>query len=118
MAFETTITTFFHAANSHNLTALEGLFTDDIEFFFPKTRPLMGKKPVLRFFAILFKQYPRLTFQVHMTIIQSEKAAVHWTNEGTNRKGNPYGNEGVSLLRFENNKICFISDFFKDTENF
>lgn len=118
MTFETTITTFFHAANNHDLTALEGLFTNDIEFFFPKTRPLMGKKRVLRFFAILFRQYPRLTFQVHMTIIQSEKAAVHWTNEGMNRKGDPYENEGVSVLRFENNKISFISDFFKNTEKF
>jgi ketosteroid isomerase-like protein len=53
-----------------------------------------------------------------MAITEQERAAVHWTNKGADRKGGVYENEGVTILRFENGKICFISDFFKDTGKF
>jgi ketosteroid isomerase-like protein len=115
---EKTIKVFFDTANRHDLHEMEGLFTETAEFFFPKTQPLMGKKRVLRFFGILFRQYPELTFRVLMTIIEKDRAAVHWTNKGANRKGDAYENEGVTILQFENGKISYISDFFKDTDKF
>jgi hypothetical protein len=34
---------------------------------------------------------------------------------GEDIKGNPYKNAGVTLLHFNQGKISFISDFFKDT---
>jgi len=49
-------------------------------------------------------------------IQQDDKAAVHWTNQGMNRRKEPYQNEGVTILEMQDGKIRFISDFFKDTE--
>ncbi len=118
MDLRRSIKVFFDAANRHDLHEMEDLFTESAEFYFPKTQPLVGKKRVLRFFGILFRQYPELTFHVLMTITERDKAAVHWTNKGANRKGAAYENEGVTILRFENGKISFISDFFKDTGKF
>jgi hypothetical protein len=45
-------------------------------------------------------------------------SAVHWVNHGSNKRGEPYDNEGVTLLIMEGDKIKWISDFFKDTGKF
>jgi ketosteroid isomerase-like protein len=118
MDFEEIIKAFFAAANRRDLKAMDDLFSEEIEFYFPRTQPLIGKERVLRFFTILFRQYPQLTFHVHMTITEANKGAVHWTNKGANRRGDAYKNEGVTILRLKNNRICFLSDFFKDTGKF
>ena len=113
-----TIDTFFNYLNTRDLNQMEHLLTENAEFYFPKTQPLIGKKRILKFFSILFKQYPELSFQIKKTIIHGNSAAVHWTNQGVNRKKEPYENEGVTLLEAEAGKIRFISDFFKNTEKF
>ncbi|MBL7212038.1 MAG: nuclear transport factor 2 family protein [Desulfobacteraceae bacterium] len=109
---------FFELVNSRDLRRLAGLLTDTAEFYFPKTRPLIGKERILRFFGILFRQYPELVFEIQRTIVQGPWAAVHWTNRGANRRQEPYENEGVTILEMEGSKVKFISDFFKDTEKF
>ena len=86
--------------------------------YFPKTQPLLGKQRISRFFKVLFRQYPELSFEVLRTIAQGSKAAVHWKNRGISRRQEPYENEGVTILEMEGNKIRFITDFFKDTEKF
>ena len=118
MAEELTIDQFFELVNTRDLNMLEQLLTEDAEFYFPKTRPLLGKKQIIRFFRILFRQYPELVFQVQRKIVQRGSAAVHWVNRGANKRGEPYNNEGVTLLEMETGKITFISDFFKDTGKF
>ncbi len=35
-----------------------------------------------------------------------------------NRRKESYKNEGVTILEMEDDRIRFISDFFKDTEKF
>jgi ketosteroid isomerase-like protein len=57
-----------------------------------------------------------LAFKVQRVIYQGDQAAVHWTNQGMNRRQEPYQNEGVTILEMRDNKISYISDFFKDTE--
>jgi hypothetical protein len=64
------------------------------------------------------RQYPELVFDVKGIIVEGERAAVHWTNRGTSRKKEPYENEGVTLLEWEQDGFRFMSDFFKDTEEF
>ena len=118
MAEELTIDQFFELVNTRDLNMLEQLLTEDAEFYFPKTRPLLGKKQIIRFFRILFRQYPELVFQVQRKIVQRGSAAVHWVNRGANKRGEPYNNEGVTLLEMETGRITFISDFFKDTGKF
>ena len=118
MAEELSIDQFFEFVNTRDLTMLEKLLSEDAEFFFPKTKPLVGREQIIRFFRILFRQYPELVFQVHRRIVQRGTAAVHWVNRGVNKRGQPYDNEGVTLLEMESGTITFISDFFKDTGKF
>ena len=112
------VSRFFNLVNERDLSKLEALLMEDSEFYFPKTKPLLGKNRIIRFFKILFHQFPRLEFQIQRTIIQGAKAAVHWSNRGINRRKEPYENEGVTILEIEEGRIKFISDFFKDTEKF
>ena len=118
MLEEHTLVKFFGCINNRDLEQMENLLTVTAEFYFPKTQPLLGRRQIVRFFKILFRQYPELSFQVEGTIIQENRAAVHWTNHGCNRRKEPYENEGVTILEEEGGKIRFMSDFFKDTEKF
>jgi ketosteroid isomerase-like protein len=118
MKIEQTIVKFFEVFNSRDLDLMGDLLLPDAEFYFPKTQPLIGKDRILRFLSILFRQYPELVFEVQRVICQENKAAVHWTNHGHNRRKEPYHNEGVTILELQADKIKFISDFFKDTEKF
>ena len=118
MAENKTIYKFFKMFNAHNVEGMGQLLASEAEFYFPKTQPLIGKERILRFFNILFRQYPQLSFEIQRIIRQESLAAVHWTNRGISRKREPYQNEGVTILEMTADKISFISDFFKDTEKF
>jgi hypothetical protein len=80
--------------------------------------PYSGKNQILRFLNILLHRFPTLEFIVVREIIQENKAAIHWKNRGLKRNQEPYGNEGVTIIETEEDRICFISEFFKDTEKF
>ena len=118
MTEDIVVSRFFSLVNNRDLPKLEALLSDNCEFHFPKTRPLLGKNQIIRFFKILFHRFPQLEFQIQRTIVQGSKAAVHWTNRGMSRRSEPYENEGVTVLEMEDGRIRFISDFFKDTEKF
>ena len=118
MVSESTIRGFFAAVNARDIDAMSGMLRPEAEFYFPKTEPLMGRDRILRFFRILFRQFPELLFEIECVILQGERAAVHWTNRGTSRKGEPYENEGVTLLEWEEDGFRSMSDFFKNTEKF
>ena len=109
---------FFDLVNKRRLKRFEELLTEGAEFYFPKTQPLIGRNQIVRFFGILFRQYPELEFRIHRKIVQGSMAAVHWTNRGVNRRGETYENEGATIIEMEGDKISFISDFFKDTGKF
>jgi ketosteroid isomerase-like protein len=110
---------FFDALNRRDLEQMGGLLAEGAEFYFPKTQPLTGKERILRFFKILFHRYSELLFHVERTIVEGQRAAVHWTNRGVSRKGEPYDNEGVTLFEEgDEGRIVFMSDFFKDTDKF
>ena len=115
---EQILTKFFDSMNRRNLEEMGHLLTEKTIFYFPKTQPLLGKERILKFFKILFRQYPELTFDIQRIIVQENQAAIHWTNKGHNRKSQHYENEGVTLLEMGEAKIQFMSDFFKDTEKF
>jgi len=107
---------FFEVLNHRATEEMRDLLSQDAEFYFPKTQPLIGRERILKFLNILFKQYPELTFKIQRIILQGDQAAVHWTNRGMNRRKESYQNEGVTILEMQDGKISFISDFFKDTE--
>jgi ketosteroid isomerase-like protein len=118
MTPEKIISDFFTCFNSRDLDRMRPMLAENAEFYFPKTQPLLGLDRILKFLHLLFRQYPKLVFTVHRTIVQENRGAVHWTNQGKNRRGEPYENEGMTLLEFEDEKIRYISDFFKDTGKF
>ncbi len=109
---------FFDVINRRDLGRFEGLLAEHAEFYFPKTKPLRGRARILRFFTILFRQYPKLAFDIQRRIVEGDTAAVQWKNHGLNRRNEPYENEGVTILEMEEAGVVFISDFFKDTSKF
>lgn len=118
MPDEQIVQKFFEVFNNRDTEKMATLLNSNAEFFFPKTRPLIGKDRILKFLGILFRQYPQLTFTIQRVIKQGQQAAVHWTNQGFNRHKESYQNEGVTILEMQNGKISYISDFFKNTEKF
>lgn len=112
------VTRFFELFSTQSLNQMGDLLKEDARLFFPKTQPLMGKEKILKFFQILFRQYPQLTFTICHTIVQEDKVAVHWKNKGITRKNESYENEGVTLFFFEDGMVTQMSDFFKDTGKF
>jgi uncharacterized protein (TIGR02246 family) len=118
MLTEQTITHFFELLTTRNLEQMATLLSEDARLHFPKTQPLIGRDRILKFFQVLFRQYPELSFEVQRIIIQGDRAAAHWVNRGVSRKKEPYANEGVTLFEFHGAKIRFLSDFFKDTGKF
>ena len=109
---------FFEVLSTQNLEKMADFLKEDARLLFPKTQPLTGKERILKFFRILFRQYPELLFTVEHTIAQGDKVAAHWRNRGINRQNEPYANEGVTLFFFEEGLVSLISDFFKDTGKF
>ena len=118
MADKQIINKFFDVFNQRDIPKMAALLKAEAEFYFPKTQPLIGRDRILKFLNLLFRKYPKLVFEVQRVIQQDDEAAVHWTNKGINRRKEPYQNEGVSIFEIKDGKICFISDFFKDTEKF
>ena len=111
-------TQFFEFFSARDLAQMASFLKEDARLFFPKTQPLIGKERILKFFQILFRQYPELTFTVEHVITQQDKVAAHWKNRGINRKNEPYENEGMTLFLFEDGLVSLMSDFFKDTGKF
>ena len=109
---------FFDALNRRDFTVIEDLLDTNAQLYFPKSKPMRGKQRILKFLRLLFRAYPQLVFSVQRIIRQENRAAIHWTNRGKTRHGEPYENEGVTLIELSGSRIRFISDFFKDTEKF
>lgn len=118
MHTEITDRQFFDALNDRNFDKMEELLDENAELFFPKAPPLYGRERILRFLHLLFRKFPQLSFSVLRTIRQNQLTAVHWTNRGRTRTGEPYENEGVTLIEMSDRRIRWISDFFKNTEKF
>jgi len=107
--------TIFDAINSRDLSRLATCLAEDDVFDFPGTELLQGARRILLFFKVLFRKYPRLIFTVDDIIVAGSQVCVFWHNEGEDSSGRPYTNRGVTLVRVRNQKIVFMSDYFKDT---
>ena len=105
----------FEAMNGRDLELLAGWLAPDAVFDFPGTAPLEGPDRITRFIKILFHRYPRLEFTTGRVIADEAAAAVEWTNEGEDRRGEPYRNAGVTVVELRDGKIAYMSDTFKDT---
>ena len=105
----------FEAMNTARFSDFENNITDDLTLDFPGVNQVVGAKRVILFFNALLRKYTNLTFNVNDVIVQNQKAVVVWTNQGVSKDGADYKNSGMTLFHFEDDKITFISDYFKDT---
>ena len=105
----------FKAMNTRDFTIFENNITNDVAFDFPGAGRIEGNKRVIIFLKALLRKYKHLTFHVNEVIASDSKACVIWTNEGENIEGISYENRGITLFYFSEDKISFISDYFKDT---
>jgi len=105
----------FATLNHRDLSLLSQHLYEDAVFDFPGAGIIEGHKHILTFFKVLFRKYSRLTFTVKDVISEGKRVCVTWSNEGEDKKGNPYSNRGITLVEVSDGKIVFISDYFKDT---
>ncbi len=105
----------FEAMNTSDFSTFEKNAANDLSFYFPGADRVEGVKRVILFFKILLRKYNKLTFTVSDVIIENKKACVVWTNKGEEKDGKPYKNSGITLFHFTDDKVSFISDYFKDT---
>ena len=105
----------FASMNSRDFDKLKEDMDDDISLDFPGIKLIEGSRRVIVFLNELMKKYKMLTFKLSDIIIENEKAFVLWTNFGEAPDGSEYKNSGVTFVKFKDEKIIFLSDYFKDT---
>ncbi len=105
----------FSTLNHRDLSLLSQHLSEDAVFDFPGAGSIEGHKHILTFFKVLFRKYSRLTFTVEYVISEGKRVCVTWSNEGEDKRGNPYSNRGITLVEVSDGKIISISDYFKDT---
>jgi ketosteroid isomerase-like protein len=106
----------FQSMNTREFNRFEEIFSEEVVLDFPGIERIEGKRKVIVFLkTLLLRKYTKLIFTVSDVVIQDQKACAIWTNEGISNTGIPYSNTGMTLMHFSDNKITFISDYFKDT---
>jgi ketosteroid isomerase-like protein len=109
---------FFELINRRSFDQMGDYLTEDSYLYFPKTQPLMGRERILKFFQVLFRQYPELHFEVQRIIAQGESVAMHWTNQGVTRKKEHYENEGVTLFDLRIRRLFLSAIFLRTRRSF
>lgn len=105
----------FEAMNTSDFSVYEDNADEDLSFDFPGVDTVIGVKRVILFFKVLLRKYNNLTFTVKEVIVEDQKACVVWTNKGEEKSGGVYENSGITLFYFNNDKVTYISDYFKNT---
>ena len=105
----------FESINKRDFLTFESIINEDIIFDFPGVDQMKGVKKVILFFNILFRKYTSLHFDIVEIIAEENKTCVKWNNKGEEKDGTFYSNSGLTWFHFQNNKVSFMSDDFKDT---
>lgn len=109
------ITALFKAMNTRDFSIIENQVTEDVVFDFPGAGRIEGSKRMFIFLKALLRKYKTLLFTVNEVLIDNNTACAVWTNKGQHIEGHDYANSGVTLFHFSDDKISFLSDYFKDT---
>ncbi len=105
----------FEALNSRDFSELKPYMSEDLTIDFPGAERITGRRRALIFLNALLRKYQKLTFTVSDIYCVENRAFVVWSNAGESSSGEPYNNEGITLIGFDEEKLVFISDYFKDT---
>ncbi len=106
---------FFEAMNLRETDKMRERVCDDVSLDFPGIKLVEGKKRVLIFINSLLRKYKTLNFEILDVLVDGDRACVIWKNSGKMINDKDYSNNGVTYFRFMDEKIEFISDYFKDT---
>lgn len=113
--YENISRSFFDAMNSRDFNSVKDDIHNDICFDFPGSELLEGQRRVLLFLTAILRKYKRLTFEIMDVVTDGNKVCVIWNNSGKTDDNKDYRNSGATYLKFEDDKIVFLSDYFKDT---
>ncbi|OFX27026.1 MAG: hypothetical protein A2041_10995 [Bacteroidetes bacterium GWA2_31_9b] len=105
----------FDAMNMRDFSAMQNNIAENLLFDFPGSQKIEGAKRVVLFLTVLLRKYSTLTFTVSEIFTEGDRACAIWTNKGEYKDGKPYSNSGVTIFHFNEDKISYMSDYFKDT---
>lgn len=105
----------FQAMNRRDFSELDPFFDEEVCFDFPGVKLVEGRRKFHIFLKALLIGYPVLEFSVEEIICSEKASAVVWSNKGFDVDDKPYDNRGITLIRFRDDRIVFVSDYFKDT---
>jgi ketosteroid isomerase-like protein len=105
----------FTCFNNRDFGPVQNSLAENVVLNFPGVGDISGKRRTILFFKTLLRKYPELTFTVSEIMMENKRAVAVWSNQGKSSDGKGYSNSGITLFHFEEEKIVFISDYFKDT---
>lgn len=105
----------FAALNSGDFDHIKEDLSEDIVLEFPGVIPVEGVRRIIIFVNAFLRKYKFLTFKISDILIDNNRACVVWTNFGEYIDETEYNNQGMTLIKFSEDKIIFLSDYFKDT---
>lgn len=106
---------FFEAMNLRETDKMRERVCEDASLDFPGIKPVEGRKRVLIFINSLLRKYKTLNFEIQDVLVDGNRACAVWKNSGKTTDDKDYANNGVTYFRFTDDKIEFISDYFKNT---
>jgi ketosteroid isomerase-like protein len=104
---------FLSILSGGNLSPLRELFCDDIRFEYPGISAITGRGKTVVLLKRIMSQFTSLQFEAIDFVEQDDKLCVVWKNDGWLKTGEPFHNEGVTVLHIRNGTISFVSDYFK-----
>jgi ketosteroid isomerase-like protein len=113
----------FEAFGRRDITAVLGMFSEDIEFQSPVTRvehveiswsrPRKGREQVAQFFKELAEKVQPEPFEVVEIIAQGDKVVVEGRNRGSVRStGSTYEHDWVMIFTLRDGKIAKIRHYY------
>ena len=101
--------------DKRDFTLYEKHVAEDAVLDFPGSEKVKGCRRIIVFLKAVLRKYPELKFTIEKIIVDGTGAAVVWSNKGKFKNGEPYNNQGITLVQIRDGKIVLISDYFKDT---
>ena len=105
----------FLSMNKKEFDEVADFFADNLILDFPGIGQVQSKRRVIISLKAILRKYKYLKFTLVDFVEEDDKVCVIWSNEGEKNSGEKYENRGITFFRFENGKVNFISDYFKDT---
>ena len=111
--------------NSRDLDKFLKDWRDDAVFVYPGSTPVsgvhQGKERIRQWWMNFYEQFPTSHFTTKgvyvkniLSLLPSNKMAIEWEVHITNRDGDSFHNQGVSLVTIQTGKIVRFEDYISD----